>query len=57
LWLLSVSPIKPLQMLTGLFLVGLAVVEFIYFFPFAAAFSLVAGLGTLMALRSERQLS
>ena len=46
-----------MSLLTGLFLVGLAVVEFIYFFPFAAAFSLVAGLGTLMALRSERQLS
>ncbi len=57
LWLLSASPAKPLVMLTGLFLVGLATVEFIYFFPFAAAFSLVAGLGALMALRGEQPLS
>lgn len=55
LWLLSASLVKPLLMLTGLFLVGLAAVEFIYFFPFAAAFSLAAGLGTLTALKRDKE--
>ena len=52
LWLLSASPVKSLLLPTGLFLLGLAVVEFIYFFPFAAVFSLAAGTSTLMAWRT-----
>jgi len=51
LWLLSAAPVKPLLVVTGLFLTGLAVVEYIYFFPLPAALSLLAGLSTLVAVK------
>jgi len=52
LWLLSAAPVKSLVALVGVFLVGLTVVEYIYFFPLAAAFSLTAGACTLAALKT-----
>lgn len=53
LWLLSASPTRSLLILTGLFLIGLAVAEYIYFFPLAAALTLLAGLCTLLALKND----
>lgn len=50
LWLLSGDPNNPLsrklQPLFALFLLCLGIIEYIYFFPFAAAFTLLAGLCT-----------
>jgi multidrug efflux pump subunit AcrB len=51
LWLQSGVPSKPVLVLAGVFLLAFGVTEYIYFFPFAAAFSLLAGLCTLLALR------
>lgn len=50
LWLLSATPVRGMILLSGLFLVFMGVIELIYFFPFAAAFSLLAGLLSLIAL-------
>jgi len=50
LWLLSLEPNKRFILALGLFLLFLSVIEFVYFFPFAAAFSLLAGMATLSAL-------
>jgi hypothetical protein len=49
LWLLSVEPNRRFMLVLGLFLLSLAIIEFIYFFPLAAAFSLLAGVSTLLA--------
>jgi hypothetical protein len=49
LWLLSAEPHKRMIFVLGAFLLFLAFIEFIYFFPFAAAFSLLAGILTLYA--------
>jgi uncharacterized membrane protein len=49
LWLLSVEPNRRFMLALGLFLLFLAIIEFVYFFPFAAAFSLLAGVSTLLA--------
>jgi len=49
LWMLSTEPIGRMISVMGLFLLFLGVMELIYFFPFAAAFSLLAGLSTLVA--------
>ena len=51
LWLLSTVPVRPIILVLGLFLLFLGSVELIYFFPFAAAFSLLAGLATLIAYK------
>jgi hypothetical protein len=55
LWLGSdetdVRSFRKVQTLLTAFLVFLAVIEYIYFFPFAAAFSLLAGICTLISLR------
>jgi hypothetical protein len=56
LWLLSAEPVAKLLPLTAVFLLLLAVVEFIYFFAFAAAFSLLAGLCTLFAFIRRKQM-
>lgn len=50
LWMLATQPVRPMLLVLGLFLLFLSVIEFIYFFSFAAAFSLLAGLLTLMGL-------
>jgi hypothetical protein len=49
LWLLSAEPNKCLIAVLGIFLLFLSFIEFIYFFPFAATFSLLAGILTLYA--------
>jgi hypothetical protein len=51
LWLLSIAADRRIILILGLFLVFLGVNELIYFFPFAAAFSLLAGVCTLIAYR------
>lgn len=51
LWLLSTQPSLPVILALGLFLLFMGVIEFIYFFQFAAAFSLLAGIATLLAYR------
>ena len=54
LWVLSSQTnnnlaVKFIQLL-GVFLLAMGVLEYIYFFPFAAAFSLLAGVCTVWAL-------
>ncbi len=53
LWMLSNEHPSPIAIkvkwVFGIFLLLLAIVEFIYFFPFAAVFSLLAGICTLSA--------
>lgn len=51
LWLLPAVPNLRFMLVLGLFLLFLAIIEFIYFFPFAAAFSLLAGIFTLSAIK------
>ncbi|MFB9842616.1 LIC_13387 family protein [Mucilaginibacter ginsenosidivorans] len=50
LWLLSAEPNRRFILALGLFLLFLSIIEFIYFFPFAAAFSFVAGIATLLGM-------
>lgn len=47
--LLWLQPDRKTILLLGLFLLFMGIIEMIYFFPFAAAFSLVAALLTLYA--------
>jgi hypothetical protein len=56
LWLLSSEPNKRLIAVLGLFLLFLAIIEFIYFFLFAAVFSLLAGISTLFAYQKSKAL-
>ena len=49
LWLLSAEPNRRFILALGLFLLFLAIVEFIYFFPLPAVLSLLAGIATLLA--------
>jgi hypothetical protein len=51
LWIFSTAFNPGAIALMGIFLVALGVVEYIYFFPLAAGFSIVAGLLTLASLR------
>ncbi|HTI60796.1 LIC_13387 family protein [Mucilaginibacter sp.] len=53
LWLLSAEHNRRFILALGLFLLFLSIIEFIYFFPFAAAFSLLAGVTTLLAMRER----
>ncbi|MDE3249302.1 MAG: hypothetical protein KGO82_11615, partial [Bacteroidota bacterium] len=50
LWLLSTAPDRKMTALFAVFLSFLGFCELIWFFPFAAAFSLTAALCTLLAL-------
>ncbi|MFA6084620.1 hypothetical protein [Mucilaginibacter sp.] len=50
LWLLSTAFNRRMIWVMGIFLIGFGVNELIFFFPFAAAFSLLAGILTLSAL-------
>jgi hypothetical protein len=54
LWLLSNNPAgilaRQLQMTLAAFLLSFAILEYIYFFPFAAAFSFLAGICTAIAV-------
>jgi hypothetical protein len=49
LWFLSTEPIRRMVLIMGLFLLFLGTIEFIYFFPLPAVFSLLAGVATLLA--------
>jgi len=49
LWLLSAEQNRRFILALGLFLLFLAVIEFIYFFPLPAVLSLLAGIATLIA--------
>ena len=49
LWLLSSAPHPILTRLTGIFLVALGVVEYVYFFPLAGSFTFLAGICALLA--------
>ena len=49
LWILSTEPMRSIILALGLFLVFLSMMELNYFFPAAAAFSLLAGINTLFA--------
>jgi len=51
LWILSNQLIRRMILPLGLFLVFLAVIELIYFFPIPAALSLLAGIVALMAYK------
>jgi hypothetical protein len=55
LWLLANATANPLTSklvpLLGVFLILLAIIEYIYFFPLPAAFSLLAGVCTLLCIR------
>lgn len=54
LWLLSTRPVRPFLLTLGIYLIIQAGTEYIYFFPLAALFSLLAGLLTLLATRTSR---
>jgi len=56
LWLLSSTPVRSIILLLGLFLVFMGIMEFIYFFPFAAVISLLAGICTLFAYQKSKTL-
>ncbi|HET6255421.1 MAG TPA: hypothetical protein VFE32_15180 [Puia sp.] len=49
LWILSARPSRPIAVILGLYLITQAVIEYIYFFPMAAAISLAAAVLTLLA--------
>jgi hypothetical protein len=49
LWFLSTEPVRRMVLAMGLFLLFLAVIEFIYFFPLPAVLSLLAGVATMLA--------
>jgi hypothetical protein len=49
LWLLSTAVNRNMVLVMGIFLIFFGVNELIYFFPFAAAITLIAGLATLFA--------
>jgi hypothetical protein len=51
LWLLSTDPNRKMLVALGLFLLFMGTCELIWFFPFAAAFSLLAGILTLIAYK------
>ncbi len=55
LWLLSTEQVRRIILVLGLFLLFQGIVELIYFFPFAAAFSLLAGITTLIAYKNHDQ--
>ncbi len=50
LWILSVHFVRQIVMLTGAFLLCLVVCEYVYFFPFAALFTLIAAVCTLLSV-------
>ena len=54
LWLLSTAVNRSIVLVMGIFLIGFGINELIFFFPFAAAFSLLAGLTTLFAYQREK---
>jgi hypothetical protein len=53
LWLLSTAVNRNMVLVMGIFLIFFGVNELIYFFPFAAAFTLIAGLATLFAYQRK----
>ena len=57
LWLLSAEPNRRFILALGLFLLFLAIIEFIYFFPFASVLSLLAGVCTLLAYKNQSMMN
>jgi hypothetical protein len=59
LWLISSAESNTLVVgiarLLAVFLIAMGVIEYVYFFPFAAAFSLLAGICTLIALFANKE--
>ncbi|MFD2872039.1 hypothetical protein ACFS5N_06145 [Mucilaginibacter ximonensis] len=55
LWLLAISPTRPMLLLTALLLSGLAVCEYVYFFPFAALFTAIAAACTWLSFKQLPQ--
>lgn len=55
LWLLSTAVNVGITRLTGLLLLFMGIAEYIFFFPLAAGFSLLAGLATLWATTKLQQ--
>lgn len=55
LWQLATEPNKRTTAMLGLFLLFMGVCELIWFFPFAASFSLLAGIITLYANLKTKQ--
>jgi hypothetical protein len=56
LWLLSTEQSPRIILAMGLFLLFFGIVEYIYFFPLAAGFSVVAGICALLArLRLQKE--
>jgi hypothetical protein len=56
LWQLSVNIQRPFVLTLGIFLLFLSVIEYIWFFPFASAFSLVAGIATMVAYQKSKMM-
>lgn len=56
LWILAAEQNRRFILVLGLFLLFLGIIEFVYFFPFAAAFSLLAGISTLLAYGKSKLL-
>jgi hypothetical protein len=54
LWLLSAEPNRRFILAIGLFLLFLAVIELIYFFPLPAVLSLLAAVATLIAYERSK---
>ncbi|WP_448699548.1 hypothetical protein ACFGVR_21170 [Mucilaginibacter sp. AW1-3] len=55
LWLLSNNPQPAFIVVLAIFLLLLGVTEYIYFFPFAAAFTLLSGICTGLTIFKTRQ--
>jgi hypothetical protein len=49
LWQLSTTPVSKIAYAMGVLLLCMGILEYIYFFPLAAAFSILAGLTTVFA--------
>ena len=49
LWQLSATPVSKIALSLGVLLLCMGVLEYIYFFPLAAAFSILSGLATIFA--------
>lgn len=49
LWQLSATPVSKIALSLGVLLLCMGILEYIYFFPLAAAFSILAGLATIFA--------
>ena len=56
LWLLAAEPNPKIILLVSLFLLFMGICELVWFFPFAAAFSLLTGIITLYAYFKSKKI-